>query len=246
MEELPAPGHPSSGRGRKLEGPRPVAVAIPSSARAPRQVRAVPRVSPRWVAARPGEPRVRPRFPDRALRAKQPANPRSAIPREAPRRSEPSGLARGRPWQAEPRSKQLPLSGLPALPGEPVARTSSAYGACAAACRGFRRPAPSAPGLCMRIQPTSGGEPPLRRFRPEISDVRQQSRSEEVWHPGYVSQRHLRVTPVSMRSLRIYRPLDHEAPRGNPRHRDVCLQRMRARGQRISAEDVHHDSPAKR
>jgi len=23
----------------------------------------------------------------------------------------------------------------------------------------------SAPGLCMRIQPTSGGEPPLRRFR---------------------------------------------------------------------------------
>jgi hypothetical protein len=167
VAKQPAPLLPNSVRVRTAVGLRPGAAAIPRSAR-----------------VRRAAPPARPRCPDRAWQAMPRVGPSWATTMGAPRQSARSGSARGPPGRGGPRSKLLLLSGLPATQGEPVARTSCAYAAFEPACRGCRRSAPSPRGLCMRIQPTSGGEPPLRRFRLAISDEKQQSRSEKVWHPG--------------------------------------------------------------
>ncbi len=157
---------PRSAEGRACREPPGGPWASPTSAPEPREVR-----------------RERPKCPGRAWRAMPPAGPSLEMTMAAPRQSAPSGSACELQAREVPRSRRLPLTGL-ARRAERVAPPSYADGVSALACRGCRRPAPSPPGLCMRIRPTSGGEPPLSRFRPEISDVKQQSRSAEVWHPG--------------------------------------------------------------
>jgi len=189
--ELRTEGLPSSVRperaGERLpaEERSPVAVAIPRSAegrlrRLAARVRAIPRLA--------REPRValraRPTCPGRAWRAMPPVGPSLETASAGRPQSAQSGSGRGPRWREEPRSMPRRPSGSSAPPDEPAGRPSCACGVAAPAYREGRRPAPSAPGLCMRIQPASGGEPPLRRFRLEISDVKQKSRSAEVWHPS--------------------------------------------------------------
>lgn len=178
----PAAVRPSSARVLPPAAAR-MRAAIPRSAegRACREPPGGPWASPTSAPERREVRRERPKCPGRALRAMPPAGPSLEMTMAAPRQSAPSGSACEPQAREVPRSKRLPLTG-PAMRAEPVAPPSSADGVSALACRGCRRPAPSPPGLCMRIRPTSGGEPPLSRFRPEISDVKQQLRSAEVWH----------------------------------------------------------------
>ena len=161
-----APAHPSSAPAVTREGRRPEAEAIPRSGRA-RALR-LARVRwgrPRWAPALLAARRVRPRFP--GARAMPRVDPSLVNPTGAPRQSGRSGSAREPPSRAAPRSTRLQQSGLPrAMPGEPAGRTSSSCGGAARACRECRRSTPPPPGLCMRIEPTSGDEPPLCRFRP--------------------------------------------------------------------------------
>ena len=182
-----APERPSSVRPRPAAERRQVAAAIPTSAQGRARHQAAPgppRASPRSARELRAAPRALPTCPGRASPAMPPVGPSLVRALAVRRRSAQSGSGRGPRRREEPRSKPLRPSGSPALPGEPVAQPSSACGVAAPACRGCRQPAPPPPGLCMRIQPTSGGEPPLRRFRLEISDVKQKSRSAEVWHPS--------------------------------------------------------------
>ena len=188
--ELPAQVRPSSVRARKAQGRRKVVQAIPRSAQEHRRlVAAAMPASPRSARGPPVAPRERPT--GRASPAMQRADPSLESRMGALPRSGRSGLACGLPSPAAPRSKRLPRFGLQAMQGAPVALISFSCGASGPACRGCRRSTPPPPGLCKGIQSASGDEPPLGRFRPEISDVKQQSRSEEVWHPGYLSQPHM-------------------------------------------------------
>ena len=182
--EGPTAVRPSSARVLPPAAAR-MRAAIPRSAegQACREPPGGPWASPTSAPERREARRARPTYPGRALRAMPPAGPSLEMTMAAPRQSAPSGSACGLRAREVPRSKRLPLTG-PAMRAEPVAPPSSADGVSLLACRGCRRPAQSPPGLCMRIQPTSGGEPPLSRFRPEISDVKQQSLSPEVWHPS--------------------------------------------------------------
>jgi hypothetical protein len=191
---LPAPERPSSVRLVPASG------AIPTSALG--QARLQPARGPRRARPRSARepraaPRARPTYPGPASPARPPVGPSLARASAVRRRSALSGSGREPPWREEPRSKPLQPSGSPALPGEPGAPPSCACGVAAPSCKGCRRPAPPPPGLCMRIQPTFGGEPPLRRFRPEISHVKQQSRSAEVWHPSQSLEIRNRPNPRS-------------------------------------------------
>jgi hypothetical protein len=188
--QLPAQVRPSSVPARKAEGRRKVVLAIPRLAQVHRQlVAAAMPANPKSAPVQPVAPRGRPT--GRASPAMLRADPSLESRTGARPRLGRSGLAYGLPSPAAPRSKRLPRFGRQAMRGAPVALTSFSCGASGPACRGCRRSTPRLPGLCTGIQSASGDEPPLGRFRPEISDVKQQSRSEEVWHPGYLSQPHM-------------------------------------------------------
>jgi hypothetical protein len=150
-----------------------------------------PRANPTSARGRQAERRVRPRRARwiRAWRARPPFGPSLGTGSAGRQWSGRRGLP-GAPRQAEPRSMRRPRSGRPVKLGGLEVPPSCACVSGASSDRGRRRSGPPPPGLCLRIQLASGGEPPFRRFRRCISDSKQRRVAQKYG----IRLRHLSVT----------------------------------------------------
>ena len=141
-------------------------VEIPRSDRVRVRPQRAPRANPRSAREQRAVSLALPTCPGQASPAKQPVDPSSAKTMAERPRSARLGSRYALRRPAEPTSTRLQRSDCSAMLGELEAPTSCACAGGESLCRGCRRPAPSTQGLCRRIQRTSGGEPPFRRFRP--------------------------------------------------------------------------------